>query len=67
MRRFITVKEMKRYFPFSQSQLYKMAKDSSIPCYKVVGKIVFDVDEVTAWIKSHSVCMSVDKWMSEIK
>jgi excisionase family DNA binding protein len=52
MKKFITVKEMTENFPFSISQIYRMASNSTIPSYKVGGKIVFDPEEVFAWVKN---------------
>ncbi len=52
---FLTVKELSNTIKARPKTIYKWARTGKIPSYKVNGLILFDADEIHAFVKSRKV------------
>jgi len=50
--RWLTLDELAEYLKLSNSKLYRMAQDGSIPASKVASQWRFDRLEIDEWMKS---------------
>ncbi|GKS56542.1 hypothetical protein YTPLAS18_00690 [Nitrospira sp.] len=54
-RRLLSVEETACYLGLSQHTVYKMASQRRLPKTKIGGRLMFDRDELNAWIKTQTV------------
>jgi excisionase family DNA binding protein len=51
-KRFISIKEVLKFLGISRPTVYRFI-EKGMPNYRVGGRLFFDADELTEWIKSH--------------
>lgn len=51
-KKFLNIDEVCEYLTLSKSCIYKKVADKKIPFYKVGNRTIFDVEEITMWVKS---------------
>jgi excisionase family DNA binding protein len=54
MKTFLTVPELAKYLRLSVSTVRNRMREGSIPRTKVLGRVLFDLAEVNAWVAAQS-------------
>ncbi|GAA0472747.1 helix-turn-helix domain-containing protein [Alkalibacillus silvisoli] len=49
----LTVKELESKLKMSRSTIYRLRKNEGMPYYEIGGKILFDLEDVTKWLKEN--------------
>ena len=47
-----TVSDMAALLNISERQVYKLAADGSLPCFRIGGSVRFDPSAMAAWLRS---------------
>lgn len=50
--KFITIRQLEKYIPYKMSTIYAFVRKNRIPFHKPRGKLIFNKDEIDAWIKN---------------
>jgi excisionase family DNA binding protein len=56
----LTVSDVASLLSISERQVYKLAQDGSIPCFKIGGSVRFDPSAFAAWLRQRMGPASVD-------
>jgi len=54
-KRMLTLKQAAEIYGLSLSWLHKRSAERSIPILKIGGKVLIDIEEFDAWLRSHRV------------
>jgi excisionase family DNA binding protein len=58
----LTVSDLASLLNISERQIYKLAAERRIPCFKIGNSIRFDPDAIVAWLRQKMGPASVDVW-----
>jgi len=53
-KRLVNITELAKYLSISKSRIYHAVCAGEIPSYKVLGKRLFDLNEIDAWLEQHA-------------
>lgn len=56
----LTVSDVAALLSISERQVYKLAQDGNIPCFKIGGSVRFDPSAFAAWLRQRMGPASVD-------
>jgi excisionase family DNA binding protein len=60
-RRWLNLEELLEKLPLKKSRLYYLVHTNQIPHHHIGRTLIFDYDEITAWVKSDGACPGLSR------